>query len=356
MRELHIRNPLGAGAFGAVYLADMVGQRGFRRTVAVKVLNAPTSPESEMFISRIRDEARLLGLLEDDCILKVIGLIRIENRDAVLMEYIDGVDFSSLLERERPPPRALAELGAILAGTLHRAHTSRHPETGEHLRVVHRDVKPANVMLTASGGVKLLDFGVAKAAFDSRESRTGQLFLGTLHYMAHDYILTGEVSPALDIYGLGLTLLEASIGQPFGSPRLTRAKFESRLEELLEKIPDEAATLRDVLARVLHWDPDARGDARAAEQALLRISDDLGGYGLRRWCGQAIPRVRDGRPPAEDTLGLVGTMLNIADDTLDEPSAHPAPFGERAPSTQEVAVAPPPCAPPGADRRCAGPR
>ena len=104
--------------------------------------------------------------------------------------------------------------------------------------MIHRDVKPANIMLTKNGGIKICDFGVARARFQGQESITldPDLLLGTLNYMAPEYIRTGEISPAADIYGLGLTLLEIATGEKFGRPKLRRKEYEKRLYDLLQKI------------------------------------------------------------------------------------------------------------------------
>ena len=115
MRALHFLKTLGAGSFGTVYLAEFSSGQGFRRNVAVKVL-LNDRPDQEMFLSRIRDEARLLGLLQDDAILKVLDMVQLEGRDAIVMEYVEGVDLESLVSGGPPPsPRALSELGALLS-------------------------------------------------------------------------------------------------------------------------------------------------------------------------------------------------------------------------------------------------
>src|SRR4051812_3056466 len=97
MRMLQFQRLLGSGAFGSVYLADLVADRGFRRQVAVKVL-LKDQAHGDMFLSRVRDEARLLGLLADDHILKVLELAKVDGRDAVMMEYVEGVDLAAIVE------------------------------------------------------------------------------------------------------------------------------------------------------------------------------------------------------------------------------------------------------------------
>ncbi|MDP2309964.1 MAG: protein kinase [Pseudomonadota bacterium] len=312
MRSLHFQRLLGSGAFGSVYLADLVGDRGFRRQVAVKVL-LKENAHGEMFMSRVRDEARLLGLLADDHILKVLELAKVDGRDAVLMEYVEGVDLAATVEAGfRPPPRALAELGAAVAGALHRAHRAVHPGSGEPLNVIHRDVKPANVMITSRGSVKLLDFGVARARFESRESHTGQFVLGTLNYMAPEYIVTGEVSPAADIYGLALTLWESACGEVFGQPKLRQDLHQTRVEERLELISGTHAELVPILRQMLAWEPRSRPDGAALERAFIAAMDMLRGTGLRSWAGDAVPQViAKEREAARDEVGFLGRTITL---------------------------------------------
>jgi serine/threonine-protein kinase len=315
VRQLTFQRVIGSGAFGSVYLAELLGRRGFRRQVAVKVLNE-NHPDGDTFVARVRDEARLLGLLQNDHILKVLELVRVQGRDAVMMEYVEGVDLAALVSRvERPPPRALAELGATVAGALHAAHVARHPSTGDPLNVVHRDVKPANVMITASGGVRLLDFGVAQARFAARESRTGQFVLGTLNYMAPEYIITGEVSPAADVYGLALTLWEAATGEVFGQPKLKQDAHRPRVDERLATLQATHSELVPVMRAMLDWNPQARPNGATVERQLGAAADLLRGTGLRSWATTAVPRALEQvQRNATDAAGLVGQVVNIADE------------------------------------------
>lgn len=314
MRALNFLHTLGAGSFGTVYLAELSTGRGFRRNVAVKVISN-TRPGNDMFISRIRDEARLLGLLQDDAILKVLEMVRIEGKDAVVMEYVEGVDLESVVESGAPPsPRALAELGSAVAGALGRAHQARHPRDSSPLNVIHRDVKPANIMITRSGGVKLLDFGVARAKFESRESYTGHLMLGTLNYMAPEYIVTNEVSPAADVYGLALSLWEIAAGRAYGQPKVRQSAHESRLAERLEEVQATHPQLAGVLAAMLQWDAAARPSALEAERQLMAAADELRGVSLRSWAMSVIPQILEARQPAPDNAGLLGKQV-----VIDEP-------------------------------------
>ncbi|MEL6344959.1 MAG: serine/threonine-protein kinase [Myxococcota bacterium] len=313
MRSLHFIKTVGAGSFGTVYLAEFRSGQGFRRNVAVKVILA-NRPDNEMFISRIRDEARLLGLLQDDAILKVLDMVRIEGKDAVVMEYVEGVDLDSVLEDgSPPPPRALCELGAAVAGALSKAHTAIHPRDQSPLNVIHRDVKPANIMITRGGGVKLLDFGVARAKFESRESYTGQLMLGTLNYMAPEYITTAEVSPAADIYGLGLSLWEVASGRSFGQPKVRQTAHEERLSQRLEEIRGGHPHLVTVVEQMTRWDPRARPNAREVEQLLTQAADQTMGKSLRSWSSQVVPRILAARKGAPDNAGLLGKTVEIGD-------------------------------------------
>lgn len=327
MRSLTFTHTIGAGAFGTVYKADLTTGQGFRRQVAVKIILADHA-EKEMFITRMRDEARLLGLLQGDHILKVIDLLSVNDRDAIIMEYIEGIDLADAVKADKLPPfRAIMEIGAMIAGTLERAHSATHPHNGEPLGVVHRDVKPANVMLTASGNLKLLDFGIAQARFAARESQTGQMVLGTLNYMAPDYIISGEVTPAIDVYGLGLTLFEMITGEVFGQPTLREDRHTARLNERLDLIDPEHEKLRSLLSNMLHWTPESRPTCTDCERALLSLADETRGPGLRRYAAEIVPILLGARKPQPDRERLLGQTLHlgqavIPDEALTAEPAH----------------------------------
>ena len=146
-RRFHFLREIASGGFGTVHLVKVMHADGFSRLVAVKLLKTQWSDTDEV-ARRMRDEARLLGLLRHRNIVDVIDLTSIDGRAAVIMEYLEAVDLrqlgDSLLESGRQlPVRAALEIVAAVAGALDAAY-NRPPMPGEKpLRVIHRDISPA---------------------------------------------------------------------------------------------------------------------------------------------------------------------------------------------------------------------
>ena len=312
MRTLTFNRVVGSGAMGSVYHAELRAPQGFSRACAVKVMK-PVGGEHAHLVERMRDEARLLGLLHDEQILGVSELLRVNGRDAVVMEFVEGADLAELRELAPMPPRALAELGAELAGTLHRAHVATHPSTGEHLHVIHRDVKPANVMITARGGVRLLDFGVARAVFGGREAQTRGLVLGTFNYFPPEIILGADPSPAVDVFGLGLSLWECAARDAWGTPLMQQSRFDKRVERRLQALPAGYDTLQDVLRAMLSFEPEDRPSGAEIEALLLAIADELPGSGLRTWARKVVPQALAGRTVESPEDDLTGRTFDVGD-------------------------------------------
>jgi serine/threonine protein kinase len=242
------------------------------------------------------------------------------------MEYVEGADLAKIAKNNVPvSPKAMATIGAITAGVLHRAHTAVDPRTRLPLNVVHRDIKPANIMITKNGGVKICDFGVAKARFEGQESRTSpDQILGTLHYMSPEYLRTGEISPAADILALGISLVELLTGNKFGRPKLKKVDHENSVQKLLRS-SNLPAKLIAILRQCLHWNPQHRPSAAKLEDELYNIAESLPGLSLRRWAAKSIPYIESTTPNSSDPLGLVGNTITmkehamVIDSSLDSP-------------------------------------
>jgi serine/threonine-protein kinase len=339
MRTLQFQAVLGAGAFATVYRAVLGMPGGFAQVVAVKVLREAMDPAS---CARVRDEARLLGRIVDPRIVGVRELVSVEGRDAVILPLIEGVDLARLLEAGPVPPRAVAELGAELAGALAAAHEATDPETGAPLGVVHRDVKPANVRVGPGGSVALLDFGVAHARFAGRESRTGsQEVLGSPAWMAPEYLREGRLGPEVDVYALGVVLLEAATGQRLGKPRGDAAAHQARVDALCAALPSDAAPLAGVARACVARDPTARPTARALARALASLADHVQGQGLRTWANRCLPAAGSAAAlvPA-DPLALVGRSVSV--DAVAEPPEDAATVMVASPPPPVARVASPP--------------
>ena len=313
MRSINFLKTLGSGAFGTVYLAELNSGHNFRRNIAIKILKT-TDGNNHQFVSRVRDEARLLGLLQDDEILQVMGLEKIQGKDAILMEYVEGVDISRVIKQQTHlPHKTLASIGAICSGVLHRAHTATDPRTQKPLNVIHRDIKPANIMITKNGSIKICDFGVARARFEGQESITldPDTLFGTLNYMAPEYIRTGTISPSADIYALGLSILEIATQRKLGKPKLRRREHEEYIQKTL-RISKLPPPILNILNKMLLWNHADRPTGKECQYLFYAAADQVSGVDLRRWAEQTIPPLLHAQKEIEDTIGLLGQTISLA--------------------------------------------
>lgn len=320
-RRITFVEALGRGGFGTVFLADIRSRTNFEQRLAIKVLNEELG-ENEEVVRRQRDEARLLAQLNHDNIVKVFDLIELNGRPAVLMEYVPGVDTSRLAADGPIPPRAVLEMSAAAASALHAANTSVSPFTGRPLRVIHRDVKPSNLLLSEHGTLKVLDFGIARADFD-REGQTRSVAFGTARYMAPEQWLNDGVTAAVDVYALGVTMLELLTGRPAERLPLRADKFAAGRDRQIEALRDPRwgsvwwRRLETLLQDMLALDPADRPAAAEVQEVCLGLSEDIGGLSLRRYAQQAVPSliaIRRERMKSSSLLPSVDLILTAPQD------------------------------------------
>ncbi len=256
---------LGEGGMGTVYRAvDTL----LEREVALKVLRTDLSDEPNV-TQRFRAEAVALARLSHPNIATLYGLVRRESHLCMVMEFVRGDTLTQLMRRDKrfDAPRAVRITTQILAA-LDYAHG---------MGIVHRDVKPSNVIVNANGFAKVLDFGIARVLDSDRMTRQG-FVVGTPQYMAPEQIRGEDVDGRADVYATGVLLYEMLAGRlPFASDSgvgLMYAHLEGAVTPLPDVAPDVPHWLYGAIRRAMARSPENR--LRAAELRTL-LEDGLAG-------------------------------------------------------------------------------
>jgi serine/threonine-protein kinase len=274
---------IGSGGMGVVYLAH---DERLERDVALKVL-PERAVDDEVSRRRFRNEARALSRLNHPHIATVHDFDTSEGVDFLVMEYVSGTTLDRRLHGEAFSMTDAISVAQQIAEALEQAH-----EQG----VVHRDLKPGNIILSHRGQVKVLDFGLAKLFEHGGESVSmeslseSQGMTGTLPYMAPEQILPGRVDPRTDLYALGAVLFEMVTGQRPFRERSTIALANAILHQPppnpRDLNPDVSPRLAAAILRCLEKDPGDRFESAAELRAeLARVS---AGAPARR----TLPRLR----------------------------------------------------------------
>lgn len=279
---------LATGGMAEIYLATKRGSSpqslSVDEVVVVKRI-LPHLADDEHFVTMFRDEANLASQLVHPNVCRVHGLGQTANVWFIVMEYLHGVALSRLLSRlskrrQFLDVRVIAGIITQACAGLHHAHEARGAD-GQQLGVVHRDVSPPNILITANGVVKMLDFGIAKARGASSKTRTGTV-KGKNAYMSPEQILGKPLDRRSDIFALGAVMFELlAVKRLFHreSDFLTfKAITEEPIPDIRERRPDLPAAMVAVLTRALAREPGGRF-ATAAEMmsAIQDAAAPLGG-------------------------------------------------------------------------------
>jgi serine/threonine protein kinase len=290
---------LGRGGMGSVWLAqDAV----LRRSVAIKEVLVPAgvpADEVEALGARVMREARAAARLNHPNVTTIFDVVRDEGRTWIVMEYVDAPTLADLVTQQGPlAPDVAAGIGLAILSALDAAHAAG---------IVHRDVKPANVMVPVEGSVKLADFGIAAIQGDPKLTTTG-LIVGSPSYMSPEQAQEGTATEATDLWGLGATLYYAVEGVPAfdrgaAIPTLTAVTHEP------PRPPQLAGPLAPLLLDLLDKDPAQRPSPGEVRAVLLEVANDPSPV--------AAPIL-----PVDDDLTLVeeATWHDVEDDDwVDEP-------------------------------------
>ncbi|MGC5014637.1 serine/threonine-protein kinase [Streptosporangium sp. DT93] len=255
--------PLGRGTMGTVWRAH---DRSLGREVAIKeIRQEPGLSEAQRTELRERmiREGRTAARISHPSVATVHDAIVEDGSPWIIMELVQARSLEQVIEEEGPlPPRLVAEIGADLLGALRAAHAQG---------VLHRDVKPGNVLITESGRVVLTDFGIAKAEGDTSLTKTGMV-IGSPGYTAPERARGEHNGPESDLWSLGATLYFAVEGRPAYERSSVAETLAALMSEQVDP-PTQAGPLRPVLEQLLEKDHTARLTAPQAGAMLRAVAD-----------------------------------------------------------------------------------
>ncbi|MEV7285368.1 serine/threonine-protein kinase [Streptomyces sp. NPDC093252] len=309
-----LTDAIGRGGMGRVWRAH---DEVLHRMVAIKELTAAlyvSDSDQSVLLARTRAEARAAARINHSAVVTVHDVLEHDGRPWIVMELVEGGSLADAVkENGRIAPAEAARIGLWVLRALRAAHTAG---------VLHRDVKPGNVLLARDGRVLLTDFGIAQIEGDSTITRTGEV-VGSVDYLAPERVRGHDPGPSADLWALGATLYTAVEGlSPF-----RRTSPLGTMQAVVEEEPEpprNAGVLGPVIAALLRKDPADRPGTAETEQLLAEAAE--------------------GRRPRE-AQAYVPTLLNPAGTTaLDAgriPAPVPAPAAAHPSGTGPTSVAPP---------------
>jgi serine/threonine protein kinase len=291
---------IGSGGMAEVFLGKAVGAAGFEKDVAVKSI-LPVYTLDPRLTAMLIEEARLATYLNHTNVVQVLDLGKMGDRYFIVMEYVDGADLDSVLksagEKGRKPPPALAghiarQVLAGLAFVHERRDSSQSP-----LHLVHRDVSPPNIMLSAAGEVKLTDFGIAKARNSTLVTEAGMI-RGKVSYMSPEQAAGADLDHRSDLFSLGVVFWELLAGRRLftgdNQVQLLQQVREAKIDPPSSANPEIPGPLDQVVLRALAKSPNdrhqsARDFDRALDQAMHKSGLRPTPVDLEAWLKEVMP-------------------------------------------------------------------
>ncbi|MGW4511427.1 serine/threonine-protein kinase [Streptomyces sp. NPDC004393] len=254
---------IGSGGMGRVWRAH---DEVLHRAVAIKELTAAlyvTESDRSVLLARTHAEARAAARINHSAVVTIHDVLEHDNRPWIVMELVEGGSLADAVkERGRLEADEAARIGLWVLRALRAAHSAG---------VLHRDVKPGNVLLAADGRVLLTDFGIAQVEGDTTITRTGEI-VGSVDYLAPERVRGHDPGPSSDLWALGATLYTAVEGRsPF-----RRTSPLTTMQAVVDEEPAQpahAGALDSVIAALLRKDPAERPDAELLEQMLAEAAE-----------------------------------------------------------------------------------
>jgi serine/threonine protein kinase len=262
--RVRILRKVAEGGMGTVYLAEQLGERQFKKIVALKVIKEDRLQDRQA-LQMFLDEARLVADLVHSNIAQVYNLGRVGNLYFIVMEFLHARTLAEYLNRHRelgihPPFDMSAFIVSRVCRGLDYAHTKRDIY-GRHLGIVHRDVTPTNIMIDFRGAVKLTDFGIAKALTMNMPDET-KVIMGKLPYMSPEQASGGVTDARTDIFSLGLVLYECltmtRVYMPKTRKELIELMTKYRIRDPRKIVPAIPEDLASITMKALEKKPEDR--------------------------------------------------------------------------------------------------
>ncbi|MFY9714884.1 MAG: Stk1 family PASTA domain-containing Ser/Thr kinase [Microbacterium sp.] len=302
-----VRARIARGGMATVYVATDLR---LERRIALKVMHAHLSDDSA-FQSRFIQEARAAARLADPHVVNVFDQGQDGELAYLVMEYLPGITLRELMREQRrlTIPQTITIMDAILAG-LSAAHRAG---------IVHRDVKPENVLLAEDGRIKIGDFGLARAT--TANTATGAQLLGTIAYLAPELVTRGTADARSDIYALGIMLYEMLTGeQPYKGEQPMQIAFQHATESVPRpsvRNPGVPEPLDELVLWATEKSPDERPDD--AQEMLDRLREIEHELGIAPAVAAATMPTRRSQTDSADLTQVMPSTMVIADPTAPVP-------------------------------------
>ena len=295
--KYELLQPLGEGGMASVWRGLTHGAAGFTRLVAIKRV-LPELAKDPAFTAMFVEEARVVSALSHPNIVQVFDFDHdADGRFFIVMEWIDGCDLEKWARawssgQERTPWPLVSGICIEVLRALVAAH-ERIDDRGAAAPVIHRDVNPANILLSKTGAVKLADFGLARAKDRAQMTNPG-VVKGKLAYLAPEILLGKGASPRSDLFGVGIVLWETLTGKRLfkgNTPGETIMLIhQAKVPPLADERPDLPRSLVEVVHTALAADPDQRFES--ADEMLHALTAIL----------RAQPEATDAKPIGASVL------------------------------------------------------
>lgn len=305
-----VLSQIGTGGFSRVYSVEREGSTGFRKQLALKVLDSAVPPPADLRTMFI-DEATIASHLHHNNVVQVHEFGITDDRCWLVMDLVDGIDLRTLLRRLRGrgawmPLPAAVELAVEVLHGLHHAH-DRKDTRGEPLGIVHRDVSPGNVLISEEGAVKIGDFGLARIRKKLAVTEVG-VTRGTSRFMSPEQAQGLPVDGRSDVFAVGTLLyLMLSARAPFSGSddaEIMKAVARADCAPLMEIAPRTPEAIARVCHQMLSRDRQQRPrTALDAADRLVEAMDPLWGR-QQETLGRLVRRARQDRDPLEVTDAL----------------------------------------------------